>query len=92
MATIVGRFRKAADILEVLTYELPMPVATRAHPGSREKIEVMRHRWEHGEALHHPNDERMALHHGPHARPLHISASVAENSNREEVFPWTSAG
>jgi hypothetical protein len=92
MATMAGPFRKTDDILEVVTCELPMPAATRARPGSLEKIAVMRRRWELGEGLHHPDDERMALHHMPHARPLHISASLAKNSYGEEVFPWTSAG
>jgi hypothetical protein len=92
MATIVGRSRITNDILEVLIYERPAPVATRAHPGSPEKIEVMRRRWECGEALHHPDDERMALHHVPHTRPLHVSARVAENSYREEAIPWNFAG
>lgn len=92
MATMAERFRKTDDILPVVTCGLPMPVVTRAHPGSLEKIAVMRRRWERGEALHHPDDERMALHHMPHAWQLHISASVAEYSYREEVFPWTSVG
>ena len=76
------------DIPEVLIYERPVPVATRAHPGSPEKIEVMRRRWERGEALHHPDDERIAS----HTRPLHVIASVAESSYREEAIPWNFAG
>ena len=93
MATMEGRFRKTDDILEVVTCEHPMPALTRAHPGSLEKIAVMRRRWERGEALHHPDDERMALHHVPHARPLHIAASVAENSyGEEERLAYSCAG
>jgi hypothetical protein len=82
MATMAGPFRKTDDILEVVTCELPVPAVTRAHPGSLEKIVVLRRRWERGEALHHPDDEPMVLHHMPHARPLHISASVAEDGYR----------
>jgi len=92
MATIVRRPRITHDILEVLIYELPVPVATRARPGSPEKIEVMRRRWERGEALHHPDDERMALHHVPYTRRYTYSVSVAENSYREEAIPWNFAG
>jgi hypothetical protein len=92
MATIVRRPRITDDIPEVLLYELLVPVATRVRPGSPEKIEVMRRRWEGGEALHHPDDERMALHRVPYTRPLHVSASVAESSYREEALQWTFAG
>jgi hypothetical protein len=35
---------------------------TQARPGSADKIEVLRARVERGESLHHPEDERVAVH------------------------------
>ncbi|MBY0523928.1 MAG: hypothetical protein K2R98_11050 [Gemmataceae bacterium] len=51
-----------------------LPAPTRARPGSHEKIAVLRARLERGEALHHPKDERQAIHHIPHTPMPALSA------------------
>lgn len=56
---LAARFTRGANVVhEIFANFQPKPASwwTYARPGSQEKIEVLRWRYEHGEELFHPND------------------------------------